>query len=475
MTVPNDEAPAPGSGPAVPPTTSRGRWIQHWDPEDEAFWKATGERVARRNLLLSVLCEHIGFSVWTMWSVLVLFMGPEYGLTPADKFLLTSVVTLVGAAVRVPYTFATAVFGGRNWTVVSAALLLVPAVAAFAVMEPGTSFSTFLLVALLAGVGGGNFASSMTNINAFFPLRRKGWALGLNAGGGNIGVPVIQLAALAVIAASGGPRVLLAIYIPLVLAAALLAWRFMDNIASVRNDTGAAKDAARDPHTWIMSFVYVGTFGSFIGYSFAFGQVLQSQFGRTPLEAAYVTFAGPLLGSLVRPLGGSLADRYGGARITLYTFVAMGAATTVLVAAGLRESPAPFTAAFVALFVLTGLGNGSAFKMIPGIFHHRALAEGLTGEEAARHGRRLSGASMGLIGAVGALGGVGINLAFRQSFLSHGSGTGAFLAFLAFYAACSVLTWAVYLRRPAPGPPAAAPDGTRAAGREKPRPGCAGV
>ncbi|MFJ3022121.1 nitrate/nitrite transporter [Streptomyces tendae] len=429
-----------------------GRWIEHWDPENETFWKETGRRTARRNLLFSVLSEHIGFSVWTLWSVLVLFMGPEYGLTPADKFLLTSVVTLVGAVVRVPYTFAVAVFGGRNWTIVSASLLLVPTVAAFAVMEPGTSFSTFLLVGLLAGIGGGNFASSMTNINAFFPLREKGWALGLNAGGGNVGVPVIQLVALAIIGASGGPRVLLGVYIPLILVAAVLAARFMDNLTTVKNDTGAAKDAAKDAHTWIMSVLYVGTFGSFIGYSFAFGQVLTTQFGRTPLQAAYLTFIGPLLGSLVRPLGGRLADRYGGSRITLWNFVAMAAATAVLVLASMEKSLALFVTVFVALFVLSGLGNGSTFKMIPGIFHSKALARGLTGEEAVRHGRRLSGASMGLIGAVGGLGGVGINLAFRQSFLSSGSGTGAFVAFLAFYAVCIVVTWAVYLRRPAVRP-----------------------
>ncbi|MBU6532003.1 nitrate/nitrite transporter [Streptomyces mayonensis] len=429
-----------------------GRWIEHWDPEDETFWKETGERTARRNLYFSVLSEHIGFSIWTLWSVLVLFMGPEYGLTPADKFLLTSLVTLVGAVVRVPYTFAVAVFGGRNWTIVSAGLLLVPTVAAFAVMEPGTSFSTFLLVGLLAGIGGGNFASSMTNINAFFPLRKKGWALGLNAGGGNVGVPVIQLAALAIIGANGGPRVLLGIYIPLILVAAVLAARFMDNLASVKNDTGAAKDAARDAHTWIMSVLYIGTFGSFIGYSFAFGQVLTTQFGRTPLQAAYLTFVGPLLGSLIRPLGGRLADRYGGARITLWNFVAMAAATAVLVAASMAESLALFVVAFVVLFVLTGLGNGSTFKMIPGIFQNKALGKGLTGEAAVAYGRRLSGASMGLIGAVGALGGVAINLAFRQSFLSLGSGTGAFVAFLAFYAVCFAVTWAVYLRRPATRP-----------------------
>ncbi|MFG3072244.1 nitrate/nitrite transporter [Streptomyces sp. NPDC048225] len=426
-----------------------GRWIEYWDPENETFWRETGRRTARRNLLFSVLSEHIGFSVWTMWSVLVLFMGPEYGLSPADKFLLTSVVTLVGAVVRVPYTFAVAVFGGRNWTIVSASMLLVPTLAAFVVMEPGTSYSTFLLIGLLAGIGGGNFASSMTNINAFFPLREKGWALGLNAGGGNVGVPVIQLVALAVIGAGGGPRVLLGVYIPLILVAVVLAARFMDNLTTVKNDTGAARDAARDAHTWIMAVLYVGTFGSFIGYSFAFGQVLTTQFGRTPLQAAYLTFIGPLLGSLVRPLGGRLADRYGGSRITLWNFVAMAVATMILVLASMEKSLALFVTVFVALFVLSGLGNGSTFKMIPGIFHSKALARGLTGEEAVLHGRRLSGASMGLIGAVGGLGGVGINLAFRQSFLSSGSGTGAFVAFLAFYAVCIVVTWAVYLRRSA--------------------------
>ncbi|MFD5663038.1 MFS transporter, partial [Streptomyces hirsutus] len=158
-----------------------------------------------------------------------------------------------------------------------------------------------------------------------------------------------------------------------------------------------------------------------------------------------------------------LADRYGGSRITLWNFVGMGAATGVLIVASTQKSLTLFTVAFVVLFVLTGLGNGSTYKMIPGIFQAKALARGLSGEEAAAHGRRLSGASMGLIGAVGALGGVGINLAFRQSFLSYGSGTGAFVAFLAFYAVCLAVTRAVYLRRPA------RPAAPTAVAEEKPR------
>ncbi|WP_255953028.1 nitrate/nitrite transporter [Streptomyces odontomachi] len=426
-----------------------GRWIDVWDPEDDGFWKASGERIARRNLWFSVLCEHIGFSVWSMWSVLVLFMGPEYGIDPAGKFFLASMATLVGAVVRVPYAFAVARFGGRNWTVFSASLLLVPAIVAFWAMRPGTPYGVFLLCAMLSGVGGGNFASSMTNINSFFPLRKKGWALGLNAGGGNVGVAVVQLAGLAVIGAAGGPRVLIGVYLPAIVLATGCAVLFMDNLTTVQDDTGAAKEAARDRHTWIMSLLYIGTFGSFIGYSFAFGLVLQTQFGRTPLQAASITFLGPLLGSLIRPVGGRLADRYGGARITLWNFVAMAAATGVVALASVTASLALFTVAFLVLFVLSGLGNGSTYKMIPGIFQAKAQARGLTGQEAAAYGRRLSGAAMGLIGAVGALGGLGINLTFRQSFQTAGTGTAAFFGFLAYYAVCYVTTWAVYLRRPA--------------------------
>jgi MFS transporter, NNP family, nitrate/nitrite transporter len=216
---------APEADPGTGRSPLRSRWIEQWDPEDAGFWERTGAQVAKRNLWFSILSEHIGFSIWTMWSVLVLFMGPEYGLSPADKFVLVAVPTLVGAFLRLPYTFAVARFGGRNWTIISAVMLLVPSVLAAVVMQPGTSMTTFLIVAAIGGVGGGNFASSMTNINAFYPQRLKGWALGLNAGGGNIGVPVIQLIGLLIIATAGtgAPRILLGIYIPLIVVAALLA------------------------------------------------------------------------------------------------------------------------------------------------------------------------------------------------------------------------------------------------------------
>ncbi|MFD9895518.1 nitrate/nitrite transporter [Amycolatopsis sp. NPDC059027] len=452
--------------------THRGaRWIEHWEPEDEQFWESTGKKIANRNLWFSILAEHIGFSVWTLWSVIVLFMGKDYGFSAADKFLLVSTPTLVGGLMRLPYTWAVARFGGRNWTIISAGLLLIPTVLAAIVLHPGTSLGTFLLVAALGGVGGGNFASSMTNINTFFPEKRKGWALGLNAGGGNLGVAAIQLVGLLVIGTAGAtaPRIVLYVYIPLIVVAAVCAALFMDNIANVRGDKGAMREVVKDAHTWVMSFLYIGTFGSFIGYSFAFGLVLQNQFGRTPLQAAAVTFLGPLLGSLSRPVGGWLADRIGGGKITFYTFVGMALATVVLILASSAKSLALFTVAFIVLFVMTGVGNGSTYKMIPAIFRAKARLAIEAGADKAtelRRSRRLSGALIGLAGAIGALGGLFINLAFRQSFADAKSGVPAFIGFLVFYGICFAVTWAVYLRKPATQPESVKSNGLALAGAE---------
>jgi MFS transporter, NNP family, nitrate/nitrite transporter len=440
------------------PARRGSRWIERWEPEDPAFWSGGGRAVARRNLIASVFVEHLGFSVWSLWSVLVLFMVPAAGFTVSagQKFLLVSLVTLVGAVLRIPYTTAVGRYGGRNWTVTSAVVLLIPLVLAALVMgAPATPFWIFLLTAAVAGLGGGNFASSMTNISFFYPEREKGRALGLNAGGGNIGVAVIQTAGLLVIAVAGvrHPVYLPLIYIPVVVAAALSAMRYMDSLSGARSDVAAQAAVARDRHCWLMSLLYIGTFGSFIGYSFAFGLVLQQQFHWTPLHAASLTFIGPLLGSLSRPVGGVLADRFGGATVTLWNFAGMAAGTGVILAASLRHSLPLFLAGFAVVFVLSGVGSGSTYKMIPAILQRRARAEIGTGRPRAgaiAQARRLSGAMLGIVGAVGALGGVAINLAFRQSFAASHSAAPAFAGFLAFYAACAGVTYGVYLRTPEP-------------------------
>jgi len=415
--------------------------LDAWNPEDEELWAAGARRIARRNLVLSILSEHIGFSVWSLWSVLVLFLGPAYHVDAAGKFLLTSVPTLVGSVLRLPYSFAVTRFGGRNWTVFSALILLVPCALAAFLVKPGVSYSTLLVLAAITGVGGGNFASSMTNINAFYPDRLKGWALGLNAGGGNIGVAAVQLVGLAVLAWSGKghPGLVAGIYLPLIVLAAAGAALYMDNLPNRKAEKGAIREVAKRGHTWIISVLYIGTFGSFIGFGFAFGQVLQVQFKHqfaTPIDAAYLTFLGPLLGSLSRPVGGWLADRFGGARVSLATFALMAGGAAVVLTASRAASLAAFVTGFVLLFVFSGVGNGSVYKMIPGLF----------ADEPEAKGRRLTGALIGLAGAVGAFGGVLVNLAFRQSFLSTKNGDAAYLGFLVFYALCAGLTWVAYLR-----------------------------
>ena len=456
-----------------------GRWIDDWRPEDPTFWKEKGAAIANRNLIYSVASEHIGFSVWTLWSVLVLFLGPGYGFDVSQKFLLTAVPSLLGSLVRVPYTFAVAVFGGRNWTVISAALLLVPTVAIAIVLEPGVSFDTLLWVSALAGVGGGNFASSMTNINAFFPARLKGWALGVNAGGGNLGVAVAQLIGLAVLALTGTqyPRLMVAIYIPLIVLVATLAAIKMDNLSEVSNAKGAIREVATHKESWVLALLYIGTFGSFIGFSFAFSQILQINFvagGQTAaqaaLHAAQIAFVGPLLGSVARVYGGKLADRIGGARVTVAAFAGMILFGALLISASTYHDHtggavdaatlACFIVGFVALFILSGIGNGSVYKMIPSIFEARSHA--VVGSETDRlnWSRGMSGALIGFAGAIGALGGVGINLALRQSYLSSGSATAAFWVFVTFYVAALTLTWTRYIRTPltvvAPASPAEA-------------------
>jgi NNP family nitrate/nitrite transporter-like MFS transporter len=448
---------------------TRDRNIEHWDAEDVDAWEAGGKKVATRNLIWSIVAEHVGFSIWSIWSVMVLFMPQNvYHIDAAGKFFLVAMPTLVGAFLRIPYTVAPAKFGGRNWTIVSALLLLIPTVVTWYVMlHPGTSYTTFMIVAGLAGLGGGNFASSMTNINAFYPQRLKGWALGLNAGGGNIGVPVIQLVGLLVIStvSNTSPEIVCAVYLVAIACAAVGAAVFMDNLRNQKSNLSSLAEALRYKHSWVMSFLYIGTFGSFIGFSFAFAQVLQINYlaggdtaAQASLHAAQISFLGPLLGSICRPVGGKLADRIGGGRITLYTFIAMIFAAGILVATGTMDDAMKgpptggqltgYVVGFILLFILSGIGNGSTYKMIPSIFEAKAQdKEGLTSEERAAWSRRMSGALIGFAGAIGALGGVFINIALRVSYVGAAkSATNAFWVFLAFYVVCAIVTWFVFLR-----------------------------
>ena len=455
--------------------------ITNWDPEDVVAWEAGNKNIARRNLIWSVFAEHIGFSVWSIWSVMVLFM-PEaiYHFSAGDKFLLGATATLVGACLRIPYTLATATFGGRNWTVFSAFVLLIPTLGTmYLLAHPGLPLWPYLVCAALAGFGGGNFASSMTNINAFYPQRLKGWALGINAGGGNIGVPMVQLVGLLVIATLGNrqPYWVCAVYLVALVIAGIGAALYMDNLEQHKIDTRAMGAILKVRDTWVISLLYIGTFGSFIGFAFAFGQVLQINFaagGQTAaqasLHAAQIAFIGPLLGSLSRVYGGKLADRIGGGKVTLWVFAGMILGASVLVGVSMLDDHtkgaatgammAGYVIGFIALFLLSGIGNGSVYKMIPSIFEARSRSLDVPEAERVAWSRAMSGALIGFAGAIGALGGVGINMALRQSYLSSHSATTAFWIFLTFYVVACVVTWAMYVRRPVSAPVASAEPAT---------------
>ena len=459
----------------------KGRWIDDWEPDNEAFWAETGERIARKNLALSMFAEHIGFCVWVLWTIVVLNLA-NHGITlsVSELFVLTLLPNLVGSMLRIPYTLAVPRFGGRAWTTISAALLFVPTLLLAFLVPSGwllqqshdVQLWVLFLCAATAGVGGGNFSSSMANISFFYPERKKGFALGLNAAGGNLGVAVAQLLVPLVLvigvptAAVKLPRheVHLAyaglVWLPLIAVAMFCAWRYMDSLTQAKADTASYMVSLRYGQTWIISFLYIGTFGSFIGFSFALPLVIKTTFpeflAAHPFIATYLAglgFVGALIGSLSRPLGGWLSDRIGGARVTLAVFVGMAVSTAVAVKGVQSRSFPLFLASFVVLFLLAGMGNGSTYKMIPSVFallgEKDALARGYDPKVAAVEFKRRAAAVIGIAGSIGAFGGVLIQVVLRQAALGA---TGAawsvpaLWVFLASYVVFAGVTWYVYLR-----------------------------
>lgn len=453
-----------------------GHVLADWRPEEAAFWAGGGRRIAIRNLWISIPALLLSFAVWMVWSVVVVNL-PAIGFAfDTDQlFWLAALPGLSGATLRLFYSFMVPIFGGRRWTAVSTASLLLPALGiGFAIQNPGTPYWVFLLLALLCGFGGGNFASSMANISFFFPKAQKGMALGLNAGLGNLGVSVVQFVVPLVITAGvfgalgGEPQVWSKdgvekamwlqnagfIWVPFILLSAAVAWFGMSDIASAKASFKEQAVIFGRPHTWIMSWLYVGTFGSFIGFSAGFPLLTKTQFpGVDPLAFA---FLGPLVGAVSRSLTGGLSDRFGGGRVTFWVFVVMAAATGgVLFFLGIKDQPGAFWgffALFMALFAASGVGNASTFQMIPVIFQAsraKALASlGEAGEarvdtEAAKE----AAAVLGFTSAIAAYGAFFIPKSFGTSIALTGAPGAALMVFIAFYLTCIAATWFFYTRR----------------------------
>ena len=455
--------------------------LTRWEPENEGFWKEQGASIANRNLWISIPCLMLAFSVWMLWSVVVVNLDKAgFQLSKNQMFWLTALPALSGATLRIFYSFLIPIFGGRKWTAISTASLLIPALGmGFALRDPSTSYPTLLALALLCGLGGGNFSSSMSNISFFFPKAKKGFATGMNAGIGNLGVSLTQFVVPMVITGAllGGftgdahtyvkdgveKSIWLQnagfVWVPFIILTAIAAWFGMNDIADAKASFADQAVIFKRKHNWIMCWLYIGTFGSFIGFSAGLAMLTKSQF--PDINPTTYAFLGPLVGALTRPAGGWVSDKLGGARVTLWVFVAMAAAVfgvlQFLPHDGVGGNFFGFLTMFIVLFALTGVGNGSTFRMIPVIFlTERQRAVKGQGEAAQKQAllsaNKESAAVLGFSGAIGAYGGFFIPKSFGTSIEATGSVDAALYSFIAFYVSCIFITWWCYARRNAAMP-----------------------
>lgn len=454
--------------PGEPVVTRAG--LDRWDPEDTAAWAAGNHRVARRNLLASMVADHVAFSVWAIWSVLVLFMPTSvYGLTLADKLMLGALAALTGALVRIPYTLGIARFGGRRWTAFSAVVLVIPTAMTIALLaSPGLPLWPYLVCAALTGLGGGNYSASVVNINGFYPHRCKGWALAVSAGVGSLGVAAVQVGGLALLAAGNHrPTTVWAVYLVVLTVAGIIAGLFMDDL---RHPLRARHFRAvlTDCDIWLIVGLYACAFGSFLGFAFGFGRVLYENLHvpgepamQTALAVAQIAFVGPLLGSLGRIYAGTLADRIGGHRVSVAAFTGMVLAAAALLVLGVRDAggtgPADtvtvvgYSLGFLVLFTLTGAASGALFQLITALFVARSAVvpsvAALDAGQRQQWARTMAGASIGLAGAAGGFGAVAVNLMLRHSYLNTGQEALAFAVLLPCYLVAMAAAWWRYGRR----------------------------
>ncbi|UFS67857.1 MFS transporter [Paracoccus denitrificans] len=448
-----------------PERTVMPRVLDDWRPENPTFWAEQGRKIARRNLWISIPALTLAFAVWMVWSVVVAKL-PLIGFdfTQDQLFWLAALPALSGATLRIFYSFMVPIFGGRLWTTLSTASLLIPAMGiGYAVQDPSTPYLIFVVLALLCGLGGANFASSMANISFFFPKAEKGNALGLNAGLGNLGVSLMQFLVPIVITAgvfgamggapqelSDGGRLWMQnagfVWVPFIIASTIAAWLGMNDITDARASFREQAVIFTRKHNWVMCLLYIGTFGSFIGYSAGFPLLTGLAF--PDVNALQFVFLGPLVGALSRAGTGWLSDRVGGGRVTFWVFAGMIASVGLVIVSLQALSFWGFFAGFMALFFFTGVGNSSTFQMIPVIMRKEVarLEPQLSPEDRRRQSDRESAAIIAFTSAIGAYGGFFIPKAYGSSIALTGSALGALWAFLGFYVLCLAVTWVFYTR-----------------------------
>jgi NNP family nitrate/nitrite transporter-like MFS transporter len=530
--------------------------IQKWDVEDDAFWESTGKKVANRNLWISIPSLLCGFAVWLYWGVItVQMLNLGFSFAKPELFTLMAISGLTGATLRIPSSFFIRLCGGRNTLFFTTALLMIPAVGTgIALSDTSTPLWVFQVLALLSGFGGGNFASSMSNINFFFPRKMQGLALGLNAGLGNFGVTTMQILVplamtFGMFGALGGDSMVLQstsgtligkipagsdtwiqnagfIWLLFLVPLAFVGWFGLNNIRTPdvspdipnpitsfaiisgmlliglvtsavglwlmlpESANGSGWNISKEiimvlvvgstvmwlklipgkigtsltrqykifnnHHTWVMSVIYTMTFGSFIGFSAAFPLSIKVIFGYQHLmvdgvmthstanpngpSALMFAWMGPFIGALIRPVGGWIADRFGGAMVTQFcsivmTLSAIGVAYYMKAAyqsATPEEYFVPFFVLFLILFAATGIGNGSTFRSIAIIFN-----------------REQAGPVLGWTSAVAAYGAFYIPKVIGEQ-IERTTPEVALYGFAAFYAICIGVNWWFYLRKSKP-------------------------
>ena len=529
-----------------------GKDLKNWDPENEAQWESFGKKIASRNLWISIPALLCGFAVWLYWGIItVQMLNLGFPFEQSELFTLMAIAGLSGATLRIPSSFFIRLAGGRNTIFLTTTLLILPAVGAgFALQNPETPLWQFQLLALLSGFGGGNFASSMSNISFFFPKRVQGTSLGLNAGLGNFGVTTMQILVPLVMTMGvfgGAPLILentsgtligkipagtetfihnagfvwLCFLVPLAIAA----WFGMNNIVDehvspniggtfsaffkilvmlgfglliaafglylmlpasangqgimlnkwlvlflvvvttvftlkilplgqdYKNGLNRQYRIFNNKHTWAMTIIYTMTFGSFIGFSAAFPLAIKVIFGFQHIavdgvmthntvnsngpSALMFAWMGPFIGALIRPIGGKIADKMGGAKVTQIISIimvasALGVAYFMKQAYG-SETPeiyfVPFLLLFLILFAATGIGNGSTFRTVAIVFD-----------------KEQAGPVLGWTSAIAAYGAFIIPKIIGEQ-IKATTPEYALYGFAVFYVVCIIINWWFYLRK----------------------------
>ncbi len=438
-------------------------WLEKWTPEDSQFWNNEGSKIAWKTLTVTTIALILSFSTWFMMSAIAVKLpGIGFKFDKDQLFWLTAMPGLAAGLLRIVHTFLLPIFGSRHVITISTIIKLIPCVGlGLAVMNPGTPFWVFMILAFTAGFGGGDFSSYMPSTSLFFPKRLQGTALGIQAGIGNFGVSVAQFMTPAVlgIATYGAAEVFTKVnpktkevlgtseiylqsaafwYVPLLIILAIASWYLIKSIP-VKASFKEQLDIFKDKHTWFCTITYIMTFGGFSGLAAIFPLMIKTVYGDFPNapDPLKYAFLGPLIGAGSRVLFGFIADKVGGAILTTLTGICLIIGSVAMVQMGLLtptsvDQFSSFLYLMLFLFFITGMGNAATFRQYPIIFGHNA---------------RQAAGVIGFTAAIAAFGPFIFSISVSSVMKSTGNANGFFYGIAAFFVIATVINWWYYNRK----------------------------